>query len=153
MSCHRRRRGSAYVEALVVTALFTFLWIGVLAFGRLYRVKLATLFNARADAWSATASACGAQPDRLRRALDELAREPDAAHARAVLDAAAYMRTQGEPHASTYKGRGLSPFGERQQEASVQTVTCFACNEAPPTPARDIATQRWLNDLLRGAGR
>jgi len=150
---HRRRRGSTYVEALVVAALFTFMWIGILTFGRHYRVKLTSLFRAREDAWSATAGACGNPRDGLNRALEDLARAPDAARAQAVLDAAARLQTQGGPSTSALKAHGLTPFAAADRELSVETTTRFACNEAPVSATRDLTTRRWLENLLRGAGR
>jgi hypothetical protein len=150
----QRQRGSAYVEALVVTSLLIFLWMGALAFGRLYALKLATLVDARAHAWLATAGHCGPQRDPLSRALDELTRSPDGARAQALLEAARKATTRGVSHSSVRSRRGLLPFVDRDHEAFVQTTTRFACNESSALVASDtqqLTGQRWVSELLRRA--
>ena len=149
-----RQRGSVYVEALVVTSLLIFLWMGALAFGRLYALKLTTLLDARTQAWRATTGECGPQRDALSRAVEQLTRSPDAASAQALLDAAKHVSTRGGPSSSVRRARGLLPFFEAERESTLQTSTRFACNEtgARSTPdPKQLTAQRWVSQLLHGA--
>lgn len=149
-----RQRGSAYVEALVVTSMLALLWMGAIAFGRLYTLKLATVLEARKDAWLATSGDCGSTREPLRGALAALTRRPDAPRAQALLRAAERTGTRGEARSSVRRARGLLPFVERDHETSVTTTTRFACNEpthSDADTAHSASARRWISQLLTGA--
>jgi hypothetical protein len=148
----RRRRGSAYVEALLVCSLLSLLWLGALGLGRLYGMKLSSLFGAREDAWRATAQACGPRSDELQRSVDALARTPDAPHGRAILQAAARISTRQRARDAVQSRARRLPFFGRERDFEVETTTHFACNEPVSAVAtRSSTSQRFFRELLRGA--
>lgn len=146
-----RRRGSAYVEALLVCSLLSFLWLCALCLGRLYGMKLTSLTGAREAAWRATASPCGPRGDEYARAIDALVQAPDLPHGRAVLQVMARMSHRDRAQQSTVSRSQRLALFDREREVSVETTTRFVCNEAVHASAPSSTTgQRFVSELLRG---
>ena len=81
----KRSKGSAYVEALIVTGLFTVLFMWTLSFGRSRLAMLQGVQQRREAAFTHTSQPC---PDRAREAALAFARETLSTRAQALLRAA-----------------------------------------------------------------
>lgn len=129
-----RRCGNAYIEALIVTCLFSLMFAWALTFGRRYVAQMRLEQEARA-LWWRIGQDC---PTRLQDAADALALATDRAHARALLEAGL---------AEAALGASGSKFARRIHDTRDDATP--ACADEPNAQRADAQRARhWFQGLL-----